>query len=261
MHHVKNQMANRAHLRALLSGVAAHVEGLEECLAQLSSHCLLSATTLGHRHCPAVLLSWKQAGLLQRWKWRAIPSGFLAPFHQPFHSWFAQWVRAPKPEVVLLRHQTHLPATALLHMGVSHCVTAASLCPCVQGPSVETPKRGVNPLALKLHEAVRQTPDMGEREKPAQRVCWNCGLQFTFRSLGLRKLGPTRRPGKWTIPSPTMEASAPTASITGSSAANSLSGFNISFWTTRWQTNTWLHTQLSNTLTSSFLTVKLLTFH
>ena len=57
MHHVKNQMANRAHLRALLSGVAAHVEGLEECLAQLSFHCLLSATTLGHCHCPAVLLS------------------------------------------------------------------------------------------------------------------------------------------------------------------------------------------------------------
>ena len=59
MYHVKNQvqMANGAHLRALLSGVVAHVEGLEECLAQPSSHCLLSATALGRRHCPAVLLS------------------------------------------------------------------------------------------------------------------------------------------------------------------------------------------------------------
>ena len=69
--------------------------------------------------------------------------------------------------MVLLHHRAHLPATALLHMGVSHCVTAARLCPCVRGPSVETPKQGVNPLVP--HKAVRQTTDMGEREKPAQR--------------------------------------------------------------------------------------------
>lgn len=42
--------------RALLSGVAAHAEGLGKCPAQLSSHCLLSATTLGHGHCLAVLI-------------------------------------------------------------------------------------------------------------------------------------------------------------------------------------------------------------
>lgn len=58
MYHVKNQVqtANRPHLRALLSGVTAHVEGLGECPAQLSSHCLPSATTLGRGHCPAVLI-------------------------------------------------------------------------------------------------------------------------------------------------------------------------------------------------------------
>ena len=63
----------------------------------------------------------------------------------------------------------------------------------------------------------------------AEEVMLRHGALATLSLDGLMKLELTWRPGKWTVPSPMMEASAPTASTTGSSAANSLSGFNISF--------------------------------
>lgn len=218
MYHVKIKCKRLtdSHLRALLSGVTAQVEGLGECPAQLPSHCLLSATTLGRGHCPAAL-SWRQAGLLQRWNWLRHSLWFHGAQATPG---LPGWVRALKPEAVLPPSPSASPATALLHMGASHCVTAAPLCPCVRGPSVETPKQGVKPTCpgscTRLWDKLL-TWEGGRSQ--LVRACWNCGLQFTFRSLCSWSWGRLGAQGNGPSPPPVMEASAPTASTTGSSAA------------------------------------------
>ena len=234
MRHVKNQvqMANRTHLQARLPGVAAPKAGSEECPAQLSSHCLLSAATLGCRHRPAVLWPWKLAGLLPRWSWLAIPPGFLAPFHHRFTPALPSDSGHPGlrwPSSVTRLISLPLPCFTSVSHPVSPLPHSARVC----GDHLRRLwNRGPGHLPL---SCTRQWDKLPTRERGSSQlrgVCRSCGLQFTFRSLGLMKLGPTRRLGKWTTPSPMTEASAATASITGASGANSLSGFNISFWTT-----------------------------
>lgn len=128
MYHVKNQVqtANRPHLRAL-SGVMAQVEGLGECPAQLSSHCLLSATTLGRGHCPAALIMKTGRAAAKVGTGLAIPSGF--PWRRftpglPGESGHSSLRRSSS----ITKRLLPLPC----FMAASHCVTAAPLCPCAR---------------------------------------------------------------------------------------------------------------------------------
>ena len=165
MCHVKNQvqMANRTHPRAWLPGVAAPWQAQKR--AQLScpptACCLLpplvAVTTRlcsGHenrRGCcqggtdsPFPLVSWHR--FTNRFTPR-LPSDSGHPGLR-WSSSVTRLISLPLPCFTSVSH----PASLLPH--------SARVC----GDHL-----GVSPLAPKLHKAVRQTPDTGERAQPAQR--------------------------------------------------------------------------------------------
>lgn len=106
--------------RTLLRRHGTLTEGLEQCLAHIPTPwCQPAVTALLLP--PAVLGSWKQAWLLQRWN--SDSSSNLVFYHR-IPPGFAQWCRAPKHEVVLpFHHRPHPPPPPCFTLCLVHAVS------------------------------------------------------------------------------------------------------------------------------------------
>ena len=217
-----------------------------------------------HHYCPAVFGSWKQVGLLQRCN-SELPSHLVLWYH--FIPEFPPGLPSDAGHSSLRWSTSSItklisPPLPCFTLCVLCCVTAASLCPCVLGLFGEIMKQegqATCPEAAQGCETNSRHRREGEASLEGPLELWkHCGLQstFTLSLLGggwLEALGNEPSPPQ----GPRLRHWLPLAF----SEANSLSGFKISFRTTSWQINMWLHIQRSNILASSFYVVKLLTFH